>query len=135
MKTKAVEVFGPNIEIDICQYCNGIWLDDGELKKVLGDRKLASYLTKKIGTKARSAIVCPHCGGLMDTETAEDIVADVCLGCHGVWLDIGELGRLKGLSRRGFAPDAKAKNEELFEELVFESRQSPLNRLLRRLSR
>ena len=37
MNKKETEVFGPNIIIDICPKCNGIWLDKGELNKILKD--------------------------------------------------------------------------------------------------
>ena len=90
-RREEVEIFGPNIEIDVCPKCNGIWLDPGELGKLLKNKKLTDYLTKDIGTQSKSKLVCPRCGGLMDIESADDIEVDVCLSCHGVWLDAGSL--------------------------------------------
>ncbi len=75
---KEIEVFGPNIFIDLCPKCGGIWLDDGELKKLLKDKKLSDYLTKDIGIQSKSKLICPRCGGLMDIEHADDIDVDVC---------------------------------------------------------
>lgn len=115
-KREEVEIFGPNIEIDICPKCNGTWLDPGELGKLLSDRKLTDYLTKQIGTQSKSELLCPRCGGLMDIEKAEDIDVDVCLTCHGVWLDSGELEDLKVKSKKGFEGDDLEKAQEKWEE-------------------
>ena len=133
MDKKEIDVVGPNVTIDVCPKCKGIWLDGGELKRLLGDRKLADYLTKDIGTKARSPLVCPRCRNLMDFEVAGDIETDVCLICHGVWLDAGELEELKEVSKKGFTPDEQAKALEKYEDSVYKSKNSSLGRLLKRL--
>ena len=118
MKTVEKEIFGPNIMIDICPKCNGIWLDRGELKKIIKDKEVSDYLTKDIGTKARSPLICPRCRDLMDIEKAEDVEVDVCLGCRGVWLDAEELEGLKEVPVDGFEADETAKTEEKWEEFV-----------------
>jgi ribosomal protein L31 len=51
MEKEEVEVRGPNVIIDVCPKCHGVWFDNNELKKILGDRKLANFLTKHIGTQ------------------------------------------------------------------------------------
>ena len=130
---REVEVFGPNILIDICPKCEGVWLDAGELQKMLKDKKLSDYLTKKIGTKSESKLICPRCGGLMDIERAGDVEVDVCLTCNGVWLDSGELDDLKAKSRAGFEGDEVEKAEERWEEMVKKNRNSRMNRFFRRL--
>lgn len=132
---KEVDVFGPNIIIDVCPTCKGIWLDKGELGKLLQDRKLSNYLTKHIGTKSRSPMVCPRCGMTMDIEKADDIEVDVCLNCGGVWLDQGELEMLKIKSKEGFTGDQDAKNEELLEEQLYKARNSRLNKFLTKLTK
>lgn len=33
-KTKMKKLIKQDIEIDICPYCNGMWLDDGEIDKL-----------------------------------------------------------------------------------------------------
>ena len=133
MKKEEVETFGPNITIDVCPKCNGIWLDKGELGKLLKDKKMSNYLTKHIGTKSRSPMVCPRCGNTMDIEKADDIEVDVCLSCGGVWLDSGELEELKAKSKEGFEGDELAKLEELDEERRYKARNSLLNKLLGKL--
>ncbi len=135
MEKEEVEVLGPNIVIDICPNCSGIWLDQGELNKMLRDRKLSDYLTKHIGTQSKSKMVCPRCGWLMDIETAEDVDVDVCLKCGGAWLDYGELEKLKEISGAGFKGDEFAKDVERWEEMVQKDKQSLLLGMFKRLSR
>jgi Zn-finger nucleic acid-binding protein len=132
---KEIEIFGPNLVIDVCPKCKGIWLDKNELNKLLKDRKLSAYLTKHIGTKSRSPMVCPRCGMTMDIEKADDIDVDVCLSCGGVWLDQGELESLKTKSEQGFKGDPDAKTEELFEEWLYNARNSKFHRFLKKITR
>jgi len=135
MDKEELEVLGPNVVIDVCPKCGGIWLDHGELKKLLKDRKLSDYLTEHIGTQSKSQLVCPRCGWLMDIETAEDVDVDVCLNCGGVWLDYGELEKLREISQVGFKGDKFAKDIERWEEMTQKGRQSALSGLFWRLSR
>ncbi|MFO7990864.1 MAG: zf-TFIIB domain-containing protein [Thermoplasmata archaeon] len=135
MDKKIVEVLGPDIEIDVCPECMGIFLDDGELKKLVKDKKLTDFLTKEIGTQSKSELVCPKCGSLMDIESAEEIEVDVCLECSGVWLDAGELEGLKELSEEGYELDEDAKMSERYEEMVYRSKHSLLARFIKKLSK
>jgi Zn-finger nucleic acid-binding protein len=130
-----MKAFGRKFDIDICTSCKGIWLDTGELAKLLKDKKLTDYLTKDIGTKSESKLVCPRCGGLMDLEHADDIEVDVCLNCNGVWLDEGELDDLKAKSKEGFKGDDLEKAVEKWEDMVAKNRKSSFNRFMRRLGR
>ena len=133
MDVKEEEIFGPNIEIDICPKCNGIWLDSGELKKVLKDREVTDYLTKYVGTKARSPLICPRCRNLMDIEVAEDIETDVCLKCRGVWLDAGEMDDLKTIRDDGLDLDQQAKMDEKLEEALARQRSSRLTKFFKKM--
>lgn len=133
MEKKEIETFGPNIVIDVCPKCKGIWLDKGELGKLIKNKKMADYLTKRIGTKSRSPMVCPRCGMTMDIEKADEIEVDVCLYCGGVWLDKGELEKLRDKSEKGFEGDEQAKLEELEEERLYKARNSNLNKFFRKI--
>lgn len=135
MNKEEVEVLGPNIVIDVCPQCHGIWLDRNELTKILGDRKLATYLTKRIGTQSKSELVCPRCGGLMDLEYAQEVEIDVCLSCQGAWLDQGELEALRLKSAAGYQGDKEAKTAEELEEWWANRRRKGLNSLFGRLVR
>lgn len=135
METREEEIFGPNVHIDICPKCNGIWLDGGELKKMLKDREVSDYLTKDIGLKSRSPRICPRCRSLMDLEKAEDVEVDVCLKCRGVWLDPGELDGLKKVPEGGFNKDEATKTEERWEEYIHKTRNSNAQRFFSMFSR
>ena len=123
-----VQVFGPDVEIDVCPKCNGEWLDPGELRKLLKEKEVTDYLTKNIGSKSESPLICPKCRGLMDLERAEDVEVDVCLNCRGVWLDEGELEDLKKVPEDGFDADEAAKTQEKWEEFVLKNRNSKVNK-------
>jgi len=133
MDKREVEIFGPNIVIDICPKCNGTWLDPGELKRLLKDNKLADYLSKNVGTKSDSQLICPRCKGLMDIETAEDIEVDVCIKCNSVWLDAGELESLESLE--DFKVNKVEKAAEKWETTVYKNRNSLFNRFFRNIRR
>ncbi len=135
MDKKEIDVFGPNITIDVCPKCHGIWLDKGELQKILKDKKLADYLTKHIGTKSKSPMVCPRCGNTMDIEKVEDIEVDVCLLCGGVWLDEGEIEDLEKKTEEGYELDMDAKQAEIQEEKRFKQRHSKLHKFISKLTK
>jgi Zn-finger nucleic acid-binding protein len=131
---RAVESrMGKSFEIDVCPRCKGMWLDSGELHKMLKEKKLSDYLTKDIGTKSDSKLVCPRCGGLMDYEYADDIEVDVCIKCNGVFLDEGELDDLKGKAKEGFEEDKLEKAVERWENDVEKNRKSKFNRFFGRM--
>lgn len=124
---------GKELMMDACPKCHGLWFDKGELRKVIGERKLADYLTKDIGTKTESPLVCPRCGGPMDYEHAEDVEVDVCLSCHGVWLDSRELADLQNVSDAGFEGDELYKAAEKLEEMEADKSRTLLERFKRKL--
>jgi len=130
-----VELPGKVVAVEACPRCHGMWLDGGELRKALGDRKLADHLTRDIGTKTDSPLVCPRCGGLMDHEHAGDVEVDVCLDCRGVWLDAGELADLQQLSDAGFEGDPAYKAAERLEEVQAARGRTLLERFTRWMQR
>jgi len=132
MNKEEIDVFGPNIIIDVCPKCKGIWLDKGELQRILKDRKLANYLTKHIGTKSRSPIVCPRCGNTMDFEKVENVEVETCLLCGGVWLDEGELEALKQKAKEGYELDKLAKEDEINEEKRYKKKHSIFRKLFKK---
>ncbi len=90
------------VEVDVCPKCQGIFLDENEVGKLTGSRRLHEILSKYMGLNSNVQILCPNCGGLMEAQDAGDVRVDVCLDCFGVWRDAGELDRLARMDRSAF---------------------------------
>lgn len=102
VELKPVKIKG--IELDICDTCEGIWFDNGELDKVcnLGESSLeTSDISKSLirdnslnkSTKSKT-LTCPHCNSTLERfiySYDSNILLDACKICHGIWLDDGEL--------------------------------------------
>ena len=86
MIVKVVE----GVEIDHCRFCNGVWLDEGELENLSGLRPERSR-----------QLICMECDEPMATKIINNVEIDYCQKCKAVWLDKGELEKLAGVS-----PDA-----------------------------
>jgi len=97
-----VAVFGPDVKVDNCPKCAGVFLDKNELKRLTGDAELNRYLRDHVGYDVDSKLICPSCGGLMDMEETSGVEVEVCLTCFGLWLDNGELEALN--ARKSGAP-------------------------------
>lgn len=94
LEERTVEGEKGKITADVCPDCGGMYLDQGEIKKATGHAELDKLLTKYLGLDSDSQLLCPSCGGVMDAEDAAGVEVDVCLDCHGVWADAGEIEAL-----------------------------------------
>ena len=74
MSQREVEVLDPNVHVDVCPDCKGMWFDDGELRKVLRDRRVGDRLAPVADGREGSSLVCPRCGSAMDLRQEEDVV-------------------------------------------------------------
>lgn len=102
-----------SVELDVCFVCEGIWLDAGELKKVIEsdsrdfksialggdelDGKEISGFNVELDSKEA---VCPRCANGIKLNRKEylgkhAINVDACLQCKGIWLDGGEIRELR----------------------------------------
>ncbi|MHC4659307.1 MAG: TFIIB-type zinc ribbon-containing protein [Planctomycetota bacterium] len=97
------------VQIDKCDRCNGTWLDDGEIVKIVEtkeetfDPKLVRQ-TLALGftgvpTKEQQTLVqCPKCQAAMvpiNYDYSSGIILDRCPEGHGLWLDGGELEKVQ----------------------------------------
>ena len=105
-----VAVTGPNVTVDKCPTCAGLFLDKNELLRISGDFELNKYLRDRVALDSDSQLLCPHCGGIMDLEHIAGVEVEVCLTCFGLWLDRGELEGLK--DRRNIAPIPRTPEKE-----------------------
>jgi Zn-finger nucleic acid-binding protein len=108
--------------VDVCPTCGGLFLDEGEIKALTGRKDLHELLTKYLGLDSDSQLLCPHCGGVMDGEDVGDVRVDVCLTCHGVWLDAGELERLRQMDDTRFLQFTPEKVDEILRAADIDSR-------------
>ncbi|MGE0708958.1 MAG: zf-TFIIB domain-containing protein [Planctomycetota bacterium] len=89
------------VEVDRCPHCSGVWLDRSEFGRLvkLDKDELAPLLRgspdEELDARAGK---CPRDGdALLRARSAlrPEVVLDYCGTCQGVWLDAGELGRLR----------------------------------------
>lgn len=99
-KTKLGKVKIEQLEVDHCDDCGGLWLDQSELARLL-ELKAAQVRTLRRGPARTGANSlrgkCPRCGtGLLRVASASNrqVTVDKCADCGGVWLDGGEFDTL-----------------------------------------
>ena len=115
------------IQVDECAKCRGIWLDAGELHRIestkerdyseelkrIPDHVARAYEMAR--QKAQKERTCPSCGRELETKEygyCSRITVDSCPGCHGLWLDRGELSALE-VFFEGAREGAKALDKSL----------------------
>lgn len=67
------------------------------------EQELIEKMRAKIssGDATRTGMKCPKCDGSLHETNYESIKIDVCDGCHGVWLDAGELAQIAHKDEQG----------------------------------
>ncbi len=93
------------VAVDICPACAGIWFDDGEMRSLLQrdpvcllsiEEDAVPRLERREGpAKLRR---CPQCDCVLDPyQYAYDspVQLDGCPGCHGIWVEDGELAKMR----------------------------------------
>ncbi len=86
----------PDVELDGCPKCGGLWFDKGELGAVLGP---AAQQRAQIPAHAKvnERLRCPRCGDALAwfCFPGSTTIIDACRSCQGVWLDAGEAKSLQ----------------------------------------
>jgi Zn-finger nucleic acid-binding protein len=98
-----------DVEVDVCPKCQGVWLEQVEVRKLVRHLTVPEYSTvdellsewegaEHAGTLPRdfwaeSKLICPKEGAQMQKHyfAGSDIGVDHCHVCKGFWLDGGEL--------------------------------------------
>ncbi|MBL7084782.1 MAG: zf-TFIIB domain-containing protein [Candidatus Omnitrophica bacterium] len=94
------------IKVDICKKgCGGIWFDNFELQKVdeqhetKGEALLDIEKDPSIAVDISKTRMCPRCSEQKLVKHFRSIKGkievDECYACGGVWLDQGELGKIR----------------------------------------
>ena len=98
---KEIKING--VKIDRCENCGGLWFDKNELKITRDHRdKNLSWLKFDLWKDENKLMVsgqlinCPKDGKPLFKIKygSTDIMVDICLDCHGVWLDKNELDKI-----------------------------------------
>lgn len=93
------------IVIDACPRCAGIFFDEGEVNdlkakglQAMEDLEAAIVPQVTIEATADKFRLCPNCQNSMDKFRYmyhSDVVLDECGKCGGIWVQDGELGRMR----------------------------------------
>ncbi len=82
-----------------CERCAGFWIPGKVLHRALAQEAAKAFETL-VGPGLGDA-VCPDCGINCDPLGIDDCHVDRCPRCRGVWLDSGEVVRLRRLFPEG----------------------------------
>jgi len=92
-----------DVELDLCPGCHGVWFDQGEEREVARQsldegpriRELASGLGQRVRV---TPLRCPCCEEPLVTyrfAPLDDLEAEVCELCGGLWLEQGEMAQVQ----------------------------------------
>ena len=97
------------VEIDRCDQCNGTWVDDGEIVKIVETKEekfdeklvretLALGFTGVPTEELQTLVRCPKCqAGMVPINYgySSGVILDRCPEGHGLWFDGGELEKVQ----------------------------------------
>lgn len=95
-----------DVTVDVCRGgCAGIWFDNFEIGKVdeaheaAGEKLLDLRRSRSITVDPDQQRSCPKCRGQVMMRhffsVKHQVEVDECPACGGIWLDQGELGRIR----------------------------------------
>ncbi len=94
----------PDEKYELCQDCGGLWLDRIKFRKATREsdvyreeRLIMSEYIKKPVQDTVTYVPCVRCGKIMNRKNfakISGVIIDEC-GNHGVWLDAGELEKIR----------------------------------------
>jgi Zn-finger nucleic acid-binding protein len=96
------------VTVDVCKGgCGGVWFDNFELKKfdepheVAGEELLEIERDESLSVDHSRRYNCPKCDDVVMMRhffsVKKEVEIDACPNCAGIWLDSGELERIRGL--------------------------------------
>jgi hypothetical protein len=122
-----------DITLDVCEGgCGGIWFDNYELKKFDEPHEPAGEALNikrddNLPVDHSPQRPCPKCDGVIMMRhffsVKYDVEVDECGQCGGIWLDYGELEKIRGLfeTEADRIQAAGDHFEELFAEVFADS--------------
>jgi Zn-finger nucleic acid-binding protein len=96
-----IETLINGVPVDLCDQCDGLWFDKGELDWLIQIYKLAhdDHFNKKHFVLDKKPGNCPRCGTVETparmVQVHREFNIDECHHCEGHWLEAGELQALR----------------------------------------
>ena len=113
------------VQIDRCPICEGVWLDDGEIRQIIRERERKftdEEIRAVVGEQSPLSVLppdeadlyaCPKCGEKMEKHDLTGIMVDRCPGHHGLWFDKGEIERAQIMAEQRQNVFTKAERREM----------------------
>ena len=98
------------IEVDICPITKGIWLDLGELRVLTGLEADLPFFKEAVASSRETLWPSPTASCKLREirfHPEYEVVSDYCPVSGGIWLDKGELDKLKEIATRIGDPKSK----------------------------
>ena len=95
---------------DRCPKCEGVLLDREELVAALGkgQGRTMTLAAGKVASLPEGKLACPRDGAAMRRLDHQQVELDLCPTCCSLWLDAGELEKIRGLKANQGAAGRKA---------------------------
>lgn len=96
-----------NLTVDMCKSngCGGIWFDQFELERTDDADRIGEELVAMQDSEAKHCSTvdqkrdCPKCAGVKLLRhyfsVKQEVLVDECPSCGGIWLDAGELKKIR----------------------------------------
>jgi uncharacterized protein len=119
---KLQEHFIEKYPVQVCYTCHGIWFDKDELEGVIkdgndtlsddidiqSDYQVPEDIKDLLKSFSDKVAQCPKCqDSTMKKESHYGAMIDVCPKCGGVWLDSGEIFKVRHHEWKDFIHNAK----------------------------
>lgn len=88
------------VEVDHCFACQGVWLDRGELERLVSpadDHIIAGIRPAVVREEKKRCPVCRRSMEKVTTGGEDGVVLDRCMR-HGLWSDTGELRKILAMN-------------------------------------
>lgn len=123
------------VNVDTCQGCFGVWLDEGELLEIVSvkQKKISTDLVKEVVSNSfygipesekENKLLCAHCNNEMkpiNYDISSGVIIDRCNHGHGIWLDKHELEKVQAF-REYWSEQVQSREKEFLN--ILESNES-----------
>ena len=86
-----------------CPQCHGLLLDEHEVGAVLSRAGRSAPAGERLAALPQASVRCPRDGATMRTLAQDGVELDLCPECRSLWLDAGELEKIRKRGRKGTA--------------------------------